>query len=791
VYRAVLSRSRREISREAVVSDSISLGYKEETMKPSKRDLRNRPVAKRTGQWAWLFLSFCLGGPLLFGQQPPAGDGLTAPRKSLAAVRISAPIRMDGVLDEEAWRQVASADHFIQAEPYEGEQATEQTDVKVLYDSENLYVGVYCHDSEPDGILVNSLKEDFDPGSADAFEMILDTFLDGRNGFLFTTNPEGAKRDAQMTDEGRNVNADWDTVWDVRAQRNGDGWTAEMVIPFKSLSFDANRAEQVWGINFGRRVRRKNEVDYWAPVPRRYDITRLSLAGELRGLEGIERGRNLRVKPFVLTEFKKFARQDFDFDPDGGMDAKYSVTPSLTLDLTFNTDFSQVEVDEQQVNLTRFPLFFPEKREFFLENDGIFQFGDLPVERGNRSKETQLFFSRRIGLFPEGHPRQGEPIDIWGGARLSGRLGKYSLGILSLQTKPVDDDPDTADVDESQPGNNFGVVRVKRDILANSDIGAIFTNRQASSGGDFNRAWGADANFRFGQNFTVNGYLAQTKTDGDSGDDRAEKITVQWWDNFLRWQTIYSNNQEHFNPEMGFQGYAQWKGARSIRYVTELHPRPPRNRIVRELLPHYRFLIIMDQAGRTVFKEGHYAFMEVHFQNGSVIEFLYAPFFDRLERPSEIAPGVILPPGGYQYGTWDLQADTDPSKILSAVSIFRRGDYYTGRLRSVDITGTFRPNYRFSAQANVTDSDVNLPEGAFTTRVFRARLTYSFNTRMFLNALVQYNNTRKQVTSNIRFNFIHRPLSDLFVVYNESREVSGARRNDRAVTIKYTHLLAF
>jgi hypothetical protein len=750
----------------------------------------NKHRARRPGWWASLLLSLWLGSPLLFGQQPPLSAEALSQRKSLTAVRVDTPIRMDGVLDEEVWRESASGDHFIQAEPYEGEPATEQTDVKVLYDSENLYIGVYCHDSEPESILVNSLKEDFDSGSADSFEMILDTFLDGRNGFLFTTNPEGAKRDAQMTDEGRNVNADWDTVWDVRAQRNGDGWTVEMVIPFKSLSFDANRAEQVWGINFGRRVRRKNEVDYWAPVPRRYDITRLSLAGELRGLEGIERGRNVRVKPFVLAEFKKFARQDFDVDPDGGVDAKYSVTPSLTLDLTFNTDFSQVEVDEQQVNLTRFPLFFPEKREFFLENDGIFQFGDLPLERGNRSKETQIFFSRRIGLFPEGHPRQGQPIDIWGGARLSGRIGRYSLGILNLQTKPVDDDPDTA-ADESQTGNNFGVVRVKRDILANSDIGAIFVNRQASSGGDFNRTIGADANFRFGQNLTANGYLAKTKTDGLSGNDRAEKITVQWRDNFLRWQTIYSNNQENFNPEVGFQGYAQWKGARSIRYVTELHPRPPRNRLIRELLPHYRFLIILDQDGRTVFKEGHYAFMEVHFHNGSRIEFLYAPFFDRLERPSEIAPGILLPPGGYQYATWDLELDSDPSRMLSATTILRRGSYYTGTLRSVDVTGTFRPNYRFSAQGTVTNSAVDLPEGAFTTRVFRTRLTYSFSTRMFLNALVQYNNTRRQVTSNIRFNFIHRPLSDLFLVYNEAREVSGARRTDRAVTIKYTHLFAF
>jgi hypothetical protein len=732
------------------------------------------------------------------GQPVVVADSSAVRRYDLTAVRLTVPLRIDGVLDDEPWRDAPAAADFVQSEPYEGDASTERTDVRVLYDSENLYIGITCYDSEPESVRVNTLKEDFDPEDADYIQIILDTYHDQRSGFLFVTNPMGARRDAQVSDEGRTVNVDWDTVWEVRARPTDEGWTAEIAIPFKSLSFDRDRPAQVWGINVARKIRRKNEIGFWAPVPRRYDITRLSLAGQLHGLETLEQGRNLRVKPFGVTDVESFARRtSTDLAFDAGLDVKYSVTPSLTLDLTANTDFSQVEVDEQQINLTRFPVIFPEKREFFLENSGIFQFGDIPGERGpDRAKETQLFFSRRIGLFPDGHPRQGEQLGIWGGARVSGRVGPYGVGLFSIQTKAVDDDPRTAP-NERLASNNFTVARVKRNVLANSDVGAIFIARESEENDD-NRAWGVDGNFRFGQNFAVNGYVARTSTPdlgcGDSCQNRADKVSANWRDNRVRLQAVYANIQEHFNPEVGLKGVPSGRdSARSLRTTAEFHLRPPRNPWFREVNPHHRTFMIWDPDGRRVYREGHYSPLEVFLHNGSRFEISYNPRVESLDEPFRV-PGsgnVAVPPGLYEYGYWQLELVSDPSKAIFGTADMQTGSYYTGHSRTVSASATFRPGYRWSAQATVVNSDVSLQGADYTDRIVRTRLAYSMSTRMFLNALFQYNSTRRQVTSNVRLHFIHRPLSDLFFVLNETRDVSGAGASDRVFTIKYTHMFAF
>ena len=740
-------------------------------------------MGRKRASLRWLFclivLAFPLAGSRLFGWQTVVDPESPLRIKTVVAVRTASPIQIDGNLAEAAWQELAPAAGFVQAEPYEGEAATERTEVKVLYDEDNLYIGVYCYDENPVGIMTNSLRRDFAPVDADAFEVILDTFQDARNGFLFITNPQGAKRDVQVSNEGRTQNVDWDTVWDVRSQVNGDGWSAEMVIPFKSLSFDENEGEQAWGINFSRRIRRKNEIAYWAPVPRRFNIARVSLAGTLTGLEEISRGHSWKVKPFGIIGVSKLASQDSaGKELDGGVDAKYSVTPSLTLDLTLNTDFSQVEVDEQQINLTRFPLFFPEKREFFLENTGVFQFGDIPLERGpSRSNETQLFFSRRIGLSEE-----RTPVPILGGARLSGQLGKFSLGLLNMQTQ---------DANDGTPGSNFAVTRVKRDILANSDIGVIVINRQGSQHGDLNRTFGVDANFRFFENLTINGYLAKTQTDELSGRDLARKITGQWRDNLFRVQVIFAETQENFNPEVGFTP-RRGTETRSFRSRIELRPRPPRNPIIREFHPHFGLLYHMDENNRTITKEAHYAFQMI-FHNGSSLEVHYDPDLDRLDLPFDIRrdASLLVPPGDYRFGPWTLELGSDPSKKLFGTMNFTKGDFYSGKRTSMTATGTFRPNYRFSVENRYGLNDVDLQEGSFTTHLFRSRINYHFSTRMFLSAFLQYNSDRSLISSNVRFNFIHRPLSDLFVVYNEDRDVSGAGRTDRAFTVKYTHLISF
>ncbi len=709
------------------------------------------------------------------GQVPVENLMAESGRRSLEAHRISAPILLDGVLDEALWREAAPAGSFVQLEPYDGEPATETTEVRILFDNDNLYVGILCRDSQPDGILVNSLKEDFVPNDADYFQLILDTYQDQRTGFLFTTNPMGAKRDSQVADEGRTTNTDLDMVWEVSAHRTGDGWSAEMMIPFKSLSFDENSPEQVWGVNFARSIRRKNEIDLWSPVPRRFNITRLSLAGELHGLEGIERGRNLRLKPFVVGEVSRLSRNDHAvWKSKPGLDLKYSVTPSLTLDLTANTDFSQVEVDEQQVNLTRFPLFFPEKREFFLENEGIFPFGDIPGERGpRRGRETQLFFSRRIGLSDD-----GEPVPIWGGMRLSGQVGDYNLGVLNMQTKEFD----------GRDGDNFSVLRVKRNLLSSSDIGMIVTNRQATEGGDYNRAFGADANFKFFQTLNINGYIARTKSDGLQGEDWTRKAAVDWRARLVRLNLIYGDVEENFEPDLGF---TQRTGVRYFRARTEGFLRPARSNILRQFRPHYYYTYQMDQQNKLLSKEGHYSLFEITLQNGTGFEIFYNTLYERLQEPFEIRNDIAIPVGRYHFDQWVFEYNSDPSRIVAANMNFHTGEFYSGDINQLNLSTTFRPHYRVSVENRYSLNDVSLAEGDFTTHLFRTKVDYYFSTRAFLNAFIQYNNDRKQLTSNIRFNFIHRPLSDLFLVYNEVRELTGARRNDHALTLKYTHLISF
>src|SRR5438876_2540947 len=389
----------------------------------------------------------------LRGDAGPEIDYATARQtRRLEAVRAAGDITLDGILEEPAWTQAAIASHFIQNDPHEGQPATYDTEVRVLYDDRALYFGVFARDNEPNRIIVSDLKKDFDTTSSDGFRIILDTFRDERNGYQFATNPAGAKWDAQMTNEGRENNVNWDGIWEVATRIVATGWYAEIRIPFRTLRFNAGDGE-VWGVNFERKIRRLYEDSYWAPIPRIYDIQRVSLAGTLEGMRGLRPGKDLRVKPYALSSSNTVpGRTVGDFN--AGLDVKYGVTSSLTADFTLNTDFSQVEADEQQINLSRFSLFFPEKRDFFLENSGIFGFGGgggfssggPAAGRQNGSQDTRLFFSRRVGLSDN-----GDAIPILGGARLTGRQGRYSVGALNIQQREQG----------SVPATNFTALRIR------------------------------------------------------------------------------------------------------------------------------------------------------------------------------------------------------------------------------------------------------------------------------------------------------------------------------------------
>ena len=689
--------------------------------------------------------------------------------KIITALYVEGPIVIDGNLDEREWSLAQPGGDFIQNEPRTGEPATEPTEVRLLYDDENLYIGVYCFDSAgQEGITVTEVKRDYRPFDNDHFSFVLDTFDDNRNGFLFGTNPQGAQREGQVEGDGDSSNFDWDAIWYVKAKITEQGWQAEFSIPFKTLRFKSLE-DQRWGVNFLRVIRRKNEQTYWSPIPRPYRLPRVSLAGGLEGLTGVQQGRNLYVKPYLSAPIVRREEDDVDFIPDVGFDIKYGVTPGLTLDLTVNTDFSQVEADTQQINLTRFSLFFPEKREFFLENADLFQFGKSGG--GFRAGRDLIpFFSRRIGL------SQGQVVPILGGARLSGRVGQYRLGIISMQ----------ADEFEETPSTNFSVIRVRRDILSKSDIGGIFVNKHVNDGYN-NRTYGVDANLNFFQYLDISSYLMKTDTSGISGKDKAADLNVEWNDRFMNLKAEHLSIQDNFNPEVGF---VPRRGIRKSTGEVTLRPRPGEAiPWIREFRPSAAVEYLTDQENvlqtRRVDQN-----VSIGFEDSSNFWFTRRKRFERLDEPFEIRPGQFIPAGGYDFVEYSSSVSSNRSRMFSASIMLRSGDFFDGHKNSYQLDFAFRPSYHFAAEVDWSRENLELPSGDFKTNLVTTRMNYSFTPHMFLDALIQYNSTAKEIASNIRFNFIYKPLSDLFLVYNERRSTTGSVL-DRALILKLTYIFDF
>jgi hypothetical protein len=689
--------------------------------------------------------------------------------KTITALYVEGPIVIDGNLDEREWSLAQPGGDFIQNEPRTGEPATEPTEVRLLYDDENLYVGVYCFDSAgPEGITVTEVKRDYRPFDNDHFSFVLDTFDDNRNGFLFGTNPEGAQREGQVEGDGGSTNFDWDAIWYVKAKITEQGWQAEFSVPFKSLRFKSLETQR-WGVNFLRVIRRKNEQTYWSPLPRPYRLPRVSLAGELEGLIGVQQGRNLYVKPYLSAPLVRREGDDVDFIPEVGFDVKYGVTPGLTLDLTVNTDFSQVEADTQQINLTRFSLFFPEKREFFLENADLFQFGKSGS--GFRAQRDLIpFFSRRIGL------TGGEVVPILAGARLSGRVGQYRLGIVSMQ----------ADEFEETPSTNFSVVRVSRDILSKSDIGGIFVNKRVNDGYN-NRTYGVDANLNFLQYLDISSYLLKTDTTGVSGKDKAADLNVEWNDPFWNLKAEHLSIQNNFNSEVGF---VPRTGIRKSTGEVTVRPRPGEAiPWIREFRPSAAVEYITDQENVLETRQVDQN-ISISFEDSSNVWFTRRSRFERLDEPFEIREGQFISTGDYDFVEYTGSASSDRSRMFSAGTTIRRGDFFDGHKDSYQLEFAFRPDYHFATEVDWSREILDLPSGDFKTNLVTTRMNYSFTPKMFLDALIQYNSTVKEFASNLRFNFIYQPLSDLFLVYNERRSSTGDVL-DRALILKLTYIFDF
>jgi hypothetical protein len=699
--------------------------------------------------------------------------------RQLQATRAAGRITLDGMLDEPSWASAPMAHNFIQNDPHEGEPATFDTEVRILYDDDALYFGVLAKDDEPDRVIVNDLKKDYNTGQSDGFRVILDTFHDGRNGYQFSTNPAGAKWDAQMSNEGRENNQNWDGIWDVSTRITETGWVAEFRIPFRTLKFTAADM-QTWGMNFERKLRRFNEDSYWAPLPRVYEIERVSIAGTIDGLRSLRPGKNIRIKPYAASNSSTVGRTPTTNDFDAGLDVKYGVTSGLVWDFTVNTDFSQAEADEQQVNLTRFSLFFPEKRDFFLENSGIFQFGTSGnPNSSNPSNTFQLFFSRRIGLSDN-----GDAIPILGGTRLTGRQGHYSIGALSMQQR----------AGSGVASTNFTALRVRRDLLANSDIGAIFLNKE-ETGLRYNRTAGADANFRFGPFFSAEALVAKTFSpewvDAGTGSDYGTRVGYNYRSRVWQLQSSYSTIGGRFNDEMGFVS------RRGVNYLDGNYGPQLRfarfSKWMRQTRPGWEFDIFTRQSDGQLDSRYQRFHWNINFQDGTNIDAGRSTSVEEIQAPFTInsARGIKVQPGRYEFGEWTFFLNTNQARRISLNTRLSTGTFYDGYRHAYQMGPQVRINENFNASMNLQINDISLSTGDFVTKLVTTRVNYNFNTKMFLNALVQYNTDNSQWSSNLRFNIIHRPLSDFFLVYNERRDDRTGDLLNRAVIAKMTYMVAF
>ncbi len=722
----------------------------------------------------------------LAGQATEVPPGLIAvelaPRPKATALRTDQPPQVDGDLNDPVWQLASPLTDFVQSRPLTGAPATEKTVVWFAYDQRALYLAAMCYDSDPNGLFISSLKQDFSSGTSDVFGIALDTYLDRRNGFMFLVNPGGALKDVQLFDDSRSENQAWEGPIRVETTRADSGWTVEMEIPFSTLRFNPSDEDQTWGLQILRRIRRKAEDTFWAPLDRRDQIHKMSKAGTLTGFRDVRPGLNLQVKPYLVADNVTgtlAAPDGSDTRGDFGLDVKLGLTPGLTLDVTYNTDFAQVEVDQEQVNLTRFPLFFPEKREFFVENSGTFAFGDQS-ERSYRTgvslRDFTLFHSRRIGL-DEG----GRPIPILGGARVTGRTGGFEVGMLNLVTQS----------DGERPSENFSVLRARRGLFGNSDAGFLLVNRQGIGAEvegyeAFNRSAGFDVNLRPLPSLLVAPYVALTSSPDAAGNQLAGRMWVGWRDDLWDASAFWRHIGDDFDPAVGF---VRRRGIRQRYLTVGLHPRPP-IRNVQEVNPYVEIDEIRDLNSVVATRTRTVGF-DVSFVDGSSIGLNYADRFEMLEDSFPISADVTIPIGSYDFQEGSVRFRSRPGTALSGSAGLERGSFFGGTRTSVSGAITWRPSHHFSANLSAVHNDISLPGGDFTADVLGGRIDYGFSTRIFASAFVQYNAALDQLVSNVRFNYLYSPLSDIFIVYTERRDVATGVTLERVLAAKVSKAIGF
>ena len=708
-------------------------------------------------------------------------------RPSTTATQLSRAPSIDGdVLGDDAWSNINPTSGFTQTRPNEGVPATQRTEVFVGFTEDTLYIGVMAYDDNPGAILVTDSRRDSALEDTDSFQVIIDGLLDRQNGYVFGTNPAGIEYDAQVINEGGQggfggrgggaggFNLNWDTTWEVEAQINEQGWSAEMAIPFTALRYGSDDA-QTWGINFQRNIRRNNEESYWAPLDRNFNLNRVSEAGTIEGIE-VPSQRNLQITPYALAVQDRGGNLlSSQNNQEYGLDLKWGITSSLTLDATVNTDFAQVEVDDIQVNLDRFSLFFPEKRPFFLENAGQFAIGN--------PREVELFFSRRIGI------SSGAQIPIEGGGRLTGKIGNNTnIGLLRMRTEGAEG---------FSPQNDFSVVRVNQELGNRSAIGMMYVERDGdgsiigSSGDDYNRTYAVDGRWGIGDYTVIRGWMSQTDSPGINSDDTAGGVAWNYNDEDWSLNAGYSEVGENFNPEVGFLSR---RGFRKIDAGWRYRYRPENWGNLQELRPHMNFRGYWDFDGNQqtgyLHVDNHWEFnsgMEIHSGMNFTQEGVFEPF--------EIVDGVTVPIGDYEHEEVQLVYWSNQSAPFSVNFQTRIGGFFGGDRENLDSTIRYRVGEKFSSELTWSHSKIDLPVpgGEFEVDLARLRMTYSFTPSMSIQTLVQYNKRDDVVSTNLRFAWLQSANSGLYIVYNEVDEnnmLFAPRENAQQFAIKYSRILS-
>jgi len=682
----------------------------------------------------------------------------------MRAFRVEGELSIDGRLDEEAWRRAEPITDFFQRETFEGMPATEPTHVSLLFDDENLYIGFRCFDSDPERPLARTMFRDENIAADDAVAVMIDAYNDHRSAVFLATNANGILFDMlQNGEESSTRNLDWDTVWYARGSQTPKGWESEVVVPFQSLRFDPPEAseEVVFGIGFKRNLPRKNEETYWPFVSNDSTWYRPAELGKLRGLHDIRSGRRVELRPYVLGGLARDeALEEADTRKEAGIDAKWGVTTGLTADFTVNTDFAQEEADVQQINFTRFSLFFPEKRQIFLESQRSFLFG-IP-------READLIFTRRIGL-----SSTGGIIPILAGARLSGRQGAYDVGIMNVQTNDVSD--------FGIPEENFSVVRLRRDISSRSNVGALFTNRDA--GGTFNRVYGADLNFYAG-NWSLESYVAAVDTPSSASGEGSAYAKLEYRSDRYGALYRYLDVGESFAPGIGFVRRPNSKqNLAQLRYS----PRPDLD-LVRQL--HFTGTLdyVPNQQGvlETRLWAGEF---RATFESGHEASMAFTDSFEFLEDPFPLRPDVTIAPGAYDFSTLELRFDSFSRSHRRLNVAYATGGFFDGERDTVTFGAAYRINKHLDVSGDYQVNWVDFPESRFTTQLLASRLQVAFRTDLVLMSLFQYNSDTGELSSNVRFNWIPRPGSDFFIVYNELDEVLGSFGvENRSLSVKFNYL---